>query len=252
MFDWFTAIAQLLNFLALIWLLKRFLYQPILTALDSREQKISAELADATHQKQQAKIEHDEFLRKNQDFEQQRLELFKRINDEAKIEQQRLLDQARQEANDLRIKQQQALQDEQKSLIASISLRTQTEILAMTRRALQDLAGVSLESHIISVFVEKLHNLTADEKQHILIAAKNPATPLSVRTAFALSPHQKTELLQVVKSIFSLETELQFEVAPHLITGIELSSDGQKFSWCVADYLVNLEKNINALMQPHT
>jgi F-type H+-transporting ATPase subunit c len=45
--DWFTVGAQLLNFLILAWLLKRFLYRPILDALDAREQRIAAELADA-------------------------------------------------------------------------------------------------------------------------------------------------------------------------------------------------------------
>ena len=35
--DWFTVGAQLVNFLILVWLLKRFLYKPILHAIDERE-----------------------------------------------------------------------------------------------------------------------------------------------------------------------------------------------------------------------
>jgi F-type H+-transporting ATPase subunit b len=45
--DWFTVGAQALNFLILVWLLKRFLYKPILHAIDEREKRIAAELADA-------------------------------------------------------------------------------------------------------------------------------------------------------------------------------------------------------------
>ena len=45
--DWFTVGAQVLNFLILVWLLKRFLYKPILNAIDAREKRIAAELADA-------------------------------------------------------------------------------------------------------------------------------------------------------------------------------------------------------------
>jgi F-type H+-transporting ATPase subunit b len=45
--DWFTVGAQVLNFLILVWLMKRFLYQPILDAIDAREQRIAAELANA-------------------------------------------------------------------------------------------------------------------------------------------------------------------------------------------------------------
>ncbi len=48
--DWFTVGAQALNFLILVWLMKRFLYKPILNAIDAREKKIAAELADADAQ----------------------------------------------------------------------------------------------------------------------------------------------------------------------------------------------------------
>ena len=37
--NWFTVIAQLVNFLILVWLMKRFLYKPILNAIDEREKK---------------------------------------------------------------------------------------------------------------------------------------------------------------------------------------------------------------------
>ena len=32
--DWFTVAAQVVNFLVLMWLLKRFLYKPIVYAID--------------------------------------------------------------------------------------------------------------------------------------------------------------------------------------------------------------------------
>ena len=48
--NWMTVIAQILNFLILIWLLKRFLYGPILQAMDKRQQHL-AELQEAAHRK---------------------------------------------------------------------------------------------------------------------------------------------------------------------------------------------------------
>ena len=50
--DWFTVIAQVINFLILVWLLKRFLYRPILNAIDAREKRIAAKIADADEKKQ--------------------------------------------------------------------------------------------------------------------------------------------------------------------------------------------------------
>jgi F-type H+-transporting ATPase subunit b len=70
--DWFTVGAQALNFLILVWLMKRFLYKPVLAAIDAREKRIAAELADAETKKTDAKKERDEFQKKNDEFDQQR------------------------------------------------------------------------------------------------------------------------------------------------------------------------------------
>ena len=43
--NWFTVVAQVINFLILVWLLKRFLYKPILHAIDEREKGIAPSTA---------------------------------------------------------------------------------------------------------------------------------------------------------------------------------------------------------------
>ena len=97
--DWFTVIAQLVNFLILVWLLKRLLYRPILDALDAREKRIAAELADAAAKMGEAGKERDEFQQKNALFDQQRAMLMNKATDEVKAERQRLLDEARKAAD---------------------------------------------------------------------------------------------------------------------------------------------------------
>ena len=52
--NWFTVCAQAINFLILVWLLKRFLYKPILHAIDEREKGIATQLADAEAKKAEA------------------------------------------------------------------------------------------------------------------------------------------------------------------------------------------------------
>ena len=84
--DWFTVAAQALNFLILVWLMKLFLYAPILHAIDAREKRIAAELADAAAKKAEAQKERDEFQRKNEEFDQQHAALLSKATDEAKAE----------------------------------------------------------------------------------------------------------------------------------------------------------------------
>jgi F-type H+-transporting ATPase subunit b len=110
--DWFTVAAQALNFLVLVWLLKRFLYKPILDAIDVREKGIAATLAGADAKAKEAQKEHNDFDKKNKDFDQQRGALLTKATDAAKAEHGRLIDEARKEGDALRTAQAAALKTE--------------------------------------------------------------------------------------------------------------------------------------------
>ena len=106
--DWFTVGAQALNFLILVWLMRRYLYKPILHAIDEREKRIAAELADADAKRVEAKKDRDEFQHKNEEFDQQRAALMSKATDEAKAERLRLIDEARKAADALTAKRQES------------------------------------------------------------------------------------------------------------------------------------------------
>ena len=108
--DWFTVGAQALNFLVLVWLMKRFLYRPILAAIDGREKLVAADLAAAAAKTVDAQNARDAFQHKNQDFDQQRAALLKKATDEGNAERQRLLDEARKDTDTLRASAVEALQ----------------------------------------------------------------------------------------------------------------------------------------------
>src|ERR1022692_4941940 len=102
--DWFTICAQALNFLILGWLMKPFLYLPILDAINAREKRIAAELTEADAKKAEAQKERDEFQHKNEEFDQLRAGLLSKATEEVKAERQRLLDEARKAADALSAK----------------------------------------------------------------------------------------------------------------------------------------------------
>ncbi len=138
--NWFTVLAQAINFLILVWLLKHFLYKPILHAIDEREKGIATQLAEAEAKKAEAQKERDDFQHKNQVFDQERAALLKKATDDANSERQRLLDEARKDADALRAKRQEALESEQRNLNVEITRWTQKEVFAITRKTLADLA----------------------------------------------------------------------------------------------------------------
>ena len=83
--DWFTVGAQTLNFLVLVWLMKCFLYKPILHAIDTREQRIATELANADAKKAEARQERNEFRDKNEELDRQRAALLSKATQTSSI-----------------------------------------------------------------------------------------------------------------------------------------------------------------------
>lgn len=247
--DWFTIVAQAINFMILVWLMKRFLYKPILHAIDEREKRITKELADADTKRSEAEKERERFQKKNEDFDRHRDELLSKVNNEVKGERQRLLDEARRAADVLRIKRQDALKREQQSLNDEIIRRTRREVFAIARKTLTDLSGESLEEVISEVFIRRVRELNNETREDLAKALKTSSEPVLVRSAFELPSDQRTAIQRALNEAFSMEIQVRFESTPEVISGIELTSNGRKVSWTIADYLTSLEESIDELLK---
>jgi len=247
--DWFTVGAQALNFIILVWLLKRFLYGPILNAVDTREKRIAAELADADAKKAEAQKERDDYQHKNEEFDQQRAALLSKATDEAKAERQRLLADARKAADALSTKRQEALRSDAQNLNQAIRRRTQQEVFAIARKALTDLATASLEERVSEAFIRRLRTIDGKAKEGIAAALKTASEPAVVRSAFDLPEAQRAAIQKALNETFLAEVPVRFEIAPDLISGIELTTNGQKIAWSIADYLASLEKGVDELLE---
>ncbi len=246
--NWFTVLAQVINFLILVWLLKRFLYKPILRAIDVREKGIAAKLAEAEAKKAEAQKERDDFQHKNESFYLERTALLQKATDEANTERQRLLDEARKDADSLRAKRQDMLRDEQRDLGQKIIRWTQKEVFAITRKTLADLAAASLEDRMTEVFIRRLRALTGPAKEQIGAALRTSTRPARVRSTVDLPPTQQSAIESAAKETFGLAIQIQFETAPDLVSGVELSCNGVKVAWSIADYLATLEKSSGGLL----
>ena len=247
--DWFTVFAQALNFLILVWLMKRFLYKPILDAIDAREKKVAAELADANTKKVEAQKDRDDFQHKNDEFDQQRAALMTKATGEANAERQRLLDEARKAADALSARRQEALKNDAHNLHLAITHRTLREVFAIARKALTDLATTSLEERMGEVFNRRLHTMNGPAKETVAAALRNSSEPAIVSSTFDMPADQRAAIQNALNETFSMEVRVCFETAPDLISGIELLTNGQKIGWNIADYLTSMEKGVGELLK---
>ena len=247
--DWFTVFAQTVNFLILVWLLKRFLYQPILDAIDAREKRIAAELADADAKKAEARKERDEFRRKNEELDVKRAALLAKATEEASAERRRLLDEARSAADALSAKREETLRSEARGLNQAVGRRAQQEVFAIARKALADLATTSLEERMGEVFTRRLREMNGDAKKRLREALGKASDPALVRSAFELPAEQRAAIQNALNETFSAEVRVRFETAPDLVGGIELATHGMKVGWNIAEYLASMEKGVDDLLK---
>ncbi len=248
--DWFTVGAQTLNFLILVWLMKRFLYKPVIDAIDAREKRIESELTDAAKKQAQADNERDEFNKKNADFDQQRATLERQAHAEIDAERSSLLSDARAAVDAMRLKRREALDSELQTLQQDLVDRSQAEIFSIARKVLTDLAGSTLEERMVEVFVDRLRAIDTDAKANLSKALQGSSGTAQVRSAFDLTPAQQAAIQQALEQTVAAKMPIQFETTPKLISGIDLSANGWKVAWNIADYLAALEQHVGELIQP--
>jgi F-type H+-transporting ATPase subunit b len=246
--DWFTVAAQVINFLILVWLLKRFLYKPVLNAIDEREKRIAAQLQDADKKKTEALKERTDFQRKNEEIDHQRVALLADATNAAKSEREKLIAAARQDAEALHAKLEKATHDEFESLNKAVGTLAQKEALSIARKTLTDLAGVNLDQSMAETFAKRLQSLNDKNRaqfQELLRASTAPV----VRSAFQLSDPQKATITDALKPFIGEGSKIGFETKPELVAGIELIANGQKIAWSISDYLGDLSDALGALLE---
>jgi F-type H+-transporting ATPase subunit b len=250
--NWFTVIAQLVNFLILVWLLKRYLYKPILKAIDEREKLIASKIEDSEKKEKEATARSVEFKSKNEEFDKQRTALMNKAAEEGNTERQRLLEQARKDADVLSEKLNKVLKDEQEQMDNEISKRMQAEVFSIASKMMKELADKNLEEQVVQVFITKLKNSTEEEKKKMVAVFRSSDQTVSIRSAFDLNTAQQAEIERSVKELLQLSAPCKFETNVQLVSGIELNAGGYKLGWNISEYLAAVQRSIDEVINSKT
>jgi F-type H+-transporting ATPase subunit b len=230
--DWFTVGAQLLNFLVLVWLMKRFLYQPVLAAIAAREQHIAAGLADAAAHMDAAHKLDAALALKTTAFDQQRAALLADAVTAANVHNAALVEQGRTADAAQRAQAAAALSADQARVAAAVTLQARDEVLAVVRQAFTDLADAPLEAAIVRAFIRKLGQLDAPPRARLA-----GATHADVHSAFVLDAGQQAALTAALAGCGIRPPSLLFTHAPELVCGIALSIGSWELAWNLDGYL---------------
>lgn len=239
--DWFTVAAQALNFVVLVWLLRRFLYGPIIRAMAERQRGIDEQIEEADRLRAEAAAEGERLRAETARFEADREERRHALREELDEARGAALAAARAEADGLRERWRAAVLRERDGFLQELRQQAGGQIIEVSRSALRDLADEHLEERVIDRFLARLDELDEGQRRTLEGAADDEDGPLEVRTAFGVPAALEDRIADTVRQHLEPGHRVVFTVDSSLLCGIELRVGGYALAWSLDDHLDELE-----------
>ncbi len=241
LFDWFTIFAQAINFLILLWLLKRFLFGPIMRAMRSRGEALAKNWREAEQAKERAEAESKALAGRRRELEEIREDILAAARREAEGLKTEELEGLRREMRDLRMEWTSRLAAEKKEFYRNLEKRILEQAAHIAEKALKDLADEDLQSRLQEVFLRNLSpEAFGDEK----------AEKALVRSGIPLTDMLQTRFAQALKARLPELAAVEFEHAPDLAFGVELCIGGRRLCWNLSRYMGSLRTAFQDALMP--
>ena len=247
--DWFTVIAQIVNFLILVALLTRFLYRPILKIMDDRERTIAERLNEASQKGEVAEREAASYRQQLSELDVEREKVLTAARHDADRLRHEMMARVRKDAEEARARWLKSLEQEQSALTQHLVEEVGTQSCAIARRALLDLADIHLERHIVAVFLQRLRDLDDGQRAALSEATRRERQVLIV-SSFDLPADLQQQFREAVQDVAGREARAHFEASPGTLCGIELRVNGYKLAWTMAGYLDELKDSLAGALAP--
>ncbi len=248
--DWFTTLAQIANFLILVFLLKHFLYGPIIRAMDKREEKIAKRLDDAESAKEEAKEQKKSFEEKSEELEEQKESLLEKAKEKAEDIRREKLKEAERSIEEKQRTWQRELDRQQQTFLDEVSRRSARQVFLIAGKALEDLAGQNLQNQMIDIFLDKLKTLqTPDTKQLRKELDKQKEPSVTIVGAFAIESSDRGRLTRALRELLGKSLAVEYERDEGLVAGLRLDCGNSVVGWNLDSYLQDMRKELSEYLE---
>jgi F-type H+-transporting ATPase subunit b len=221
--DWTTFILEIINFLVLLWLLKRLLYKPVLNVIARRKAEIEKRVADSLALRQEAESLRAQYERRIIEWEQERTAARSRLLEDIGMERARLTAALRASLDQERDKQR-ALEERRLNELAGQAEETAVaQGVKFATLLLSRLASAELEAQLVRVLLEDLHKLPEAQRTAIRSAASETAMPITVTSAYPLMQAGRNRLTEFFAELLGRPASFVWRQDPELKAGVRLS-----------------------------
>jgi F-type H+-transporting ATPase subunit b len=221
-FSWSTFALQSINFLVLVWVLKRFLFKPIRTIVAQRKAEITRAQEEAQAALQKAEQARKDFERRQSQLDAQR----QRVMDEGRAalddERLRMLETARTDMEKLKSAALKQLDEERESAARDVLDKTVQVAVQLAENLLRQFAGPKLDEVILEQVLRHLDHLTDAERAALLGQLAHDGGQLTVTTASPLDAEGQSKWRVALTQRLGGSPRIVFSIDQDLIAGTEL------------------------------
>ena len=247
--DWFVFLAQIFNFLLLMYLLKRFLYGRIIKAMDDREAKIAARFAEAEELKVKANEAAELYEKRNQVLNEKKEVLLNEATMAADAKRKELMEKVRVEVDAVKTRWQDMLVREQDAFFSDLRQRAAKQLYATARKALSDLADADLEDRIVDEFLRRIKALDEEKSVQMRKAISGGGNLVTIQSAFDIAAPRRALIEEVLKKQITNGFTIRYMREPDIVSGIEMRVNGHKVAWSLNEYLETLVESLTETLQ---
>lgn len=242
--DFFTLVAQIINFLILVFLLRHFLYKRIIKTMDKREQDIASRYQEAEDKIKEAEEKEESLQKMKDDFQSKRQKMLDEVSKEVEEKRQKLEEEKRKEVEELELKWKTTLKRQKEDFLSELRIRVKKQVFEIVRKVLQDMADEELEEALIKTFLRKVNEMNDQERKTLAEDIRQSGKETKIRSSFKVLDEYKGKIKKVIQDLTGEKIVPQFQEGGDFISGIELWSKGKKIAWTLDNYLGSLERHV--------
>lgn len=243
--DLFTFIAQIINLLILLFLLRKFLYLPVLKAVAARQQAVADELQAAEEAQKRAQITVKACEKQSQKLEAQKQEILQQAHAEADDLSAELMARAQDEYAAAQQQWRRRLLAEQDSFEHTMQKAVTIQFNRFAQKALRQIADADINDRATDCLIKQLEDLPAAKKADYAADFHNKKR-IEIQAAAPLSEKNQHKLEQYLRNTWQLpaSTQFVFTVNEELICGLSILADEQLISWNLEEYMREFGHNL--------
>lgn len=218
--NWSTFVLEIINFLVLVWVLKRFLYKPVLGVIAERRRVIEDKLAEAKKLQQEALELENQYKNRLARWEKEKQQAKDQLSQELSRERNQQLKGLQDQLALERQKSSNANERRRLESLRNIEHQALLQSAEFAARLLESVSGPELEARMLSLALDNLLNLDQGKKDAISKGAQESAEDANVETAYPLTTEQKQQLQQAIDHIAGRSVTLAYTENPELVAGL--------------------------------